>query len=109
LPPYDLKSGQIQGNALYIEHTATGDVVLKSNAMTSLVVYGANTAYLSGKATVNGVGSYVFTLTAIDNGTPGTSDQLGLTVSSPSGTADDSLTFSPITLSGGKIVVPHPS
>jgi hypothetical protein len=101
-----LKNGQLQGSLLYIEHRTSGDVIVKSNAMGSLSVTG-NTAYILGKATLNGVGNHSFQATVIDNGEPGTSDQFGLQVKDPTGTVIPDLTFPPITLSGGNIVVPH--
>jgi len=101
-----LKNGQTQGSLLYIEHRATGDVMLKSNAMGSLAIV-SNQGIFTGKATLNGVGNYTFRATVIDNGEPGTSDQFGLQVKDPSGATVANLTFSPITLSGGNIQVPH--
>lgn len=101
-----LKGGKIQGSVLYIEHRSTGDVVLKSNAMSSLVVLG-NTAYILGKATLNGVGNYSFMTTVIDNGEPGTGDQFGLQVKNPSAVIVTNLTFAPVTLAGGNVLVPH--
>ncbi len=97
-----LKKGNIQGSLLYIEHRPTVDVVLKSNAMGSLSVLGS-TAYVLGKATLNGVGNYSFMATVVDKGEPRISDQ----VKNPRGTIVADLTFPPITLSGGNIVVPH--
>ena len=104
-----LKSGQLQGNLIYIEHDALGDLILKSNAMGSLVIYGGTTAYLSGKATFGDVGNYSFRATAIDNGPGGSTDQFGLSVTSSSGTPVAGLTFNPVTLAGGNITVPHHS
>jgi len=100
-----LKNGQIQGGMLYIEHRSTGDLILKSNALTGLSIVG-NTAVLVSKATLNGAGSYALQATAIDNGQPGTSDQFGLQVTGPSGTVPD-LTFAPVNLAGGNLQVPH--
>ena len=100
-----LKNGQMQGSLLYVEHRATGDVVLKSNSMGSLSIVG-NTAVITGKATLNGVGNYSFRATAVDNGEPGTTDQFGLKVTNPAGAGVTDLTFDPLTLSGGNIQVP---
>jgi hypothetical protein len=109
-----LKSGQIQGSMLYVEHRASGDVIAKSNSMGSLSIIKPTppatapyTAYLQGKATDNGVGNYSFMVSAIDYGTPGTSDRFGLQLNDPSGAVVPDLTFQPITLGGGNIVVPH--
>jgi hypothetical protein len=101
-----LKNGQIQGGLLYIEHRASGDVMLKSNALTALSIVG-NTAVLVSKATLGGVGNYSFQATVIDNGEPGTNDQFGLQVTGPGGAQVSDLTFTPITLTGGNIQVPH--
>jgi hypothetical protein len=106
-----LPSGQIQGNLLYIEHRATGDVILKSNALGSLSIVTNSatsaTGILLGKATLNGVGNYSFQAVATDNGEPGTSDTFGLQVKDPSGAVVADLTFSPLLLDGGNIQVPH--
>jgi len=101
-----VKSGQIKGSLLYIEHRPSGDVILKSNAMGSLSIVG-NTAYILGKATLNGVGNYKFRATVVDFGEPGTADRFGLQVNNPSNVIVSDLTFSPITLAGGNIQVPH--
>jgi hypothetical protein len=101
-----VKGGQLQGSLFYIEHRVGGDVVLKSNAMGALAIVG-NKAVLTGKATLGGVGNYKFQATVLDNGDPGSSDQFGLQVTDPSGAIVTSLTFNPLTLSGGNIVVPH--
>lgn len=116
-----LKSGQIQGNVVYIEHRPSGDVTLKSSAMNSLTIVNTSTAkppyiaYIQGAATDQGVGNYQFRVTAIDNGEPGIhTDQFGLQVTDPSGAIVSDLTFpssgttdgSP-TISGGNISVAH--
>lgn len=116
-----LKSGNVQGNVVYVEHRPSGDVILKSNAMGSMTL--ANTsapnppyiAYIQGKATYQGTGNYSFMVTAIDNGEPGiNNDQFGLQVKDPTGTLVSDLTF-PTTgtstdaprIAGGNIAVPH--
>src|SRR5262249_53428872 len=106
-----LKSGQLQGSLLYIEHRTSGDVILKSNSIGTLAIVknasgSGYTAVLTGKATLGGVGNYAFTMTAVDNGEPGTADQFGLQVKDPSGAIVTNLSFSPITLSGGNVQVP---
>jgi len=65
-----------------------------------------NTAVITGKATLNGVGNYSFRATAVDNGDPGTSDQFGLQVINPAGVVMSDLTFAPLTINGGNIQVP---
>lgn len=103
-----LKSGQVQGSLLFIEHRPTGDHKLKSNALQSLSVVG-NTAVILGKATLNGVGNYTFRATIVDNGEPGSSDLFGLQVNDPAGAPVGDLTFAPTTLTGGNVQVPQPS
>jgi hypothetical protein len=101
-----LKNGQQQGGVMYIEHRATGDLILKSNAVQSLSIVD-NTAVILGKATLGGVGNYSFQATLIDNGQPGTNSLFGLQVKDPSGVAVPNLSFSPMNLGGGTIQVPH--
>jgi len=101
-----LKSGQMQGSLVYVEQRPSGKVVLKSNSMGALAIVG-NTAVLTGKATLAGVGNYKFQATVVDNGDPGSSDQFDIKVTDPSGAVVTSLTFAPLTLSAGNIVVPH--
>jgi hypothetical protein len=98
-----LKSGNIQGGMIYIEHRQSGDVVVKTNSLTSLSVI--STAVLLSKATVNGVGGYAIQATAIDNGTPGVNnDKFGLQVS---GSPNAAIVFAPQLITGGNIQVPH--
>jgi hypothetical protein len=100
-----LKNGRAQGSLLYIEHRPEGDVVVKSNVIGSMAIVG-NEAKPSGKATVNGVGNYSFIGRIIDNGETGTNDRFGLRVTDPSGNIVADLTFDPIQLSGGNLIVP---
>ncbi len=100
-----LKNGNAQGSLLYIEHRPTGDVVIKSNAISAMAIV-SNEAMPSGKATVNGVGNHSFIARVIDNGEPGLTDQFGLRVTSPAGVILLDLTFDPIQLSGGNFSVP---
>src|SRR5262249_47592931 len=103
-----LNNGKPLGSLLYIEHRATGNVKLRSNALGSLSIAG-NTGIIIGKATLNDMGNYGFRATVVDNGEPGSNDQFGLQVTAPGGAIVPDLTFNPITLSGGNIQVPHPS
>ncbi|MFN2405581.1 MAG: S8 family serine peptidase [Pyrinomonadaceae bacterium] len=100
-----LKNGNAQGSLLFIEHRPTGNVVVKSNAVTSMAIVG-NEAIPTGKATVNGIGNHSFIARVIDNGELGTTDRFGLRVTSPTGTILVDLTFDPIQLSGGNFSVP---
>jgi hypothetical protein len=106
-----LKSGQVQGSLLYIEHRSSGDVILKSNSMGSLSIVTNSatsaTGILLGKATLNGVGNYSFQAVATDNGEPGTSDTFGLQVKDPSAAPVADLSFAALILDGGNIQVPH--
>jgi hypothetical protein len=101
-----LKNGNAQGSLLYIEHRPTGDVILKSNAVSSMAVV-SNEAIPTGKATLNGVGNHNFIARLIDNGEPGSTDRFGLRVTSPTGAILVDLTFDPIQLSGGNFSVPR--
>jgi hypothetical protein len=103
-----LKSGKpAHGSLLYMEHNPDGTVTkVKSNSMQSLSIVNG-TAIILAKATVNGVGNYGIRMIAVDNGDPGSSDQLGLTTTRPNGTTDTSLSFGLTTLQGGNIQVPQ--
>ncbi len=102
-----LKNGKPQGSVLYMEHNADGTVTkVKSNSMQSLSIVNA-TAVIIAKATVNGVGNYTIRMTAVDNGEPGSSDQLGLLTTDPGGATVPALTFGLTTLRGGNIQVPQ--
>jgi hypothetical protein len=100
-----LKNGNAQGSLLYIEHRATGDVVLKSNAIGTMAIVGSE-AVPTGKATLNGIGNHSFIARILDNGEPGLTDQFGLRVTDPAGNLLVNLTFEPIQLSGGNFSVP---
>jgi len=100
------KNTSPQGQLLYIEHRPTGDIILKGNVMQSLAIVG-NTAVFTGKGPLNSVGNYGFRVTAIDNGEPGTGDQIGLQLMNPSGVIVSDMTFTPMTIVGGNIQVPH--
>lgn len=101
-----LKNGKPQGSVLYVEHLPDGSVVkIKSNSMQSLSIVN-NIAVIQTKATVNGTGNYNIRATAVDNGEPGSSDQLGLQSTNPDNTNVPSLTFPPRTISGGNISLP---
>jgi hypothetical protein len=101
-----LKNGNSQGSMIYMEHRPGGDVILKSNALGPLVIVD-NEGIVTSKATLNDVGNYTFTMTAIDNGEPGANDRFGLKVNQPDGASVQDLTFNPIKVSAGNIQVPH--
>jgi hypothetical protein len=102
-----LKNGKAQGSVLYIEHNPDGTVTkVKSNSMQSLSIVNG-TAVVLAKATVNGVGNYGIRMVAIDNGEPGSSDQLALTTTAPNNTNVPGLSFPNTTLRGGNIQVPQ--
>ena len=98
------KSGQPQGDVLYIAHKPGANVKLKSNALQSMSIVG-NTVVILGKATLDGVGGYAFQATVVDQSATG--DHFGLQVTDPSGKAVPELSFSPIQLSGGSIELPN--
>src|SRR5262249_47194088 len=100
------KNAQPQGSVMYLEHRPGTDVTLKSNALQSMSIV-ANTAVILGKATVNGVGNYSFQATVIGNGLASADNLFGLQVTDPSGKVVPDLSFSPISLKSGKILVPR--
>jgi hypothetical protein len=102
-----LKNGKPQGSVIYMEHLPDGTVSkVKSNSMQSLSIVNG-TAVILAKATVNGVGNYSIRMIAVDNGEPGSTDQLGLTTTAPGGATVPELTFGTTTLQGGNIQVPQ--
>lgn len=102
-----LKNGKAQGSVIYMEHNPDGSVTkVKSNSMQSLSIVNG-TAVILAKATVNGVGNYGIRMIAVDNGEPGTSDQLGLTTTAPNNSNVPALSFPLTTLRGGNIQVPQ--
>jgi hypothetical protein len=102
-----IRNGKPQGSLLYIEHRPNGEVKIKSNALDSMSIVN-NTAIVLTKATVNGIGSHNIRMTVVDNGEPGSSDQLGLQTTNPSNVGMPDLTFGLTTLRGGNIQVPLP-
>ena len=101
-----LKSGTIQGQALYVYRW--GDVVtrVKSNAMRWLVISGS-TAVFRGKATVNDVGNHTFEIRIVDNGQPGSADTFAIKIWRPNGTLLHEVPAA--TLGGGNLIVPQPN
>ncbi len=107
------KRGSPQGSILYVEHKPDGTVAMaKSNSLTSVSIvklsptsWGAT--ILANHVVFNGVGNYALQITAIDNGEPGKTDQFGLKLTNPNKSTNATYTFSPQTLIGGNIQVPH--
>ena len=114
-----LNDGRLQGSLVYVEHRPTGVVQLKSYLMETLKVDpNAATATFTGKATLDGVGPYNFTVTVGDFGEPGTrvpstSDQFGLEVweTGVSGliVVGDLTYANKVSLTDGNIQLPHQS
>jgi hypothetical protein len=104
-----LKNGGAQGSVLYIEHRPTGDLVVKGTAMKSLSIVGNTAIALTKNAIANGTGGYNLRMVAIDNGDPGKTDKIGVTLYDTTNAADPTIDYSaaPITISGGNISVPH--
>jgi hypothetical protein len=100
-------NGKVEGSLVYIERRQTGEVKLDIVSVQSLVIVG-NTGVLIGKAVFNG-GDCVFRATVIDNDLFGRHDKFGLQVTTPDGAIIPDLTFDPITLTTGNILVPHQS
>lgn len=100
-------SGKVDGSLVYIERRQNGEVKLDIVDVQLLSIVG-KTGVLIGKAKFNG-GDCTFRATAIDNDLLGRHDKFGLQVTTPSGTVIPDLTFDPITLSSGNILIPHQS
>ena len=101
LNPKYKNNGSVQGKVSYSEQESLA-MALDSTQLDALVVLGQK-AYVLGSARVNGVAGYSFILTAIDNGEPGRSDQVGLAVRDPGGSPVAGLTFAPTTLTSGNV------
>ena len=99
------KNGKVEGSLVYIERRQNREVKLEIVSIQSLSIVG-NTGVLIGKAIFNG-GDCTFRATVIDNDLFGRHDKFGLQVTTPSGAIIPDLTFDPITLSTGNILVPH--
>ncbi len=97
-------NGSPEGALLYVENRSDGLVTLKSDEVQALSMVG-DTGVFTGKATLNGVGNHSFRATVVDKGLSGRNDQFGLRVTAPDGTVISNLTFAPITLNAGNILV----
>jgi subtilisin-like proprotein convertase family protein len=100
-------NGKADGSLVYIERRQNGEVKLEIVSVDLLSIVG-DTGVLIGKAIFNG-GDCTFRATGIDNDVLGRHDKFGLQVTTPSGAIIPELTFDPITLTSGNIVVPHQS
>jgi hypothetical protein len=98
------KNGKPEGALLYVEHRSNGLVTLTSDDVDILSIVG-DTGVFIGKAKVNGVGNHTFRVTAVDNSLLGRNDRFGLQVTAPDGAVIPDLTFDPITLNSGNILV----
>jgi len=101
-----LKSGNIQGQALYVYRSDGMLRRVKSNSMQWLVING-NTAVFQGKATIDGLGgNNTFEITVVDNGEPGRNDTFAIKIWDSGGTLIHEVTGT--TLGGGNLIVPQP-
>lgn len=107
------KSGGVVGKMLYLETDSNGTpvAVLKGNVMSTLAVTTTNgsypeTAKITGKATLNGVGNYSYTLQGLDaaGGMNPDADQYGLQVTDPNKVGVPSLSFGLQNLLTGNIL-----
>jgi hypothetical protein len=101
------RNDKVEGSLIYVERRQSGEVKLEIVSIDSLAIVG-NTGVLIGKAIFNG-GGCTFRATAIDNDLLGRHDKFGLQVTTPGGAVIPDLTFDPITLTSGNILVPHQS
>ena len=56
---------------------------VSATGISTFVISGGNKATITGTASINGAGSYKFTLEAVDNGEPGRTDTFKLTLTDP--------------------------
>ncbi len=104
-------NGGAKGKMIYVETNADGgQMILKGNVMSTLAISG-NTAKITGKATLDGVGNYSYVLTGVDNATttnpnPAISpDKYGQRVTDSSGTQVANLSFDPSSVETGNVFV----
>lgn len=101
-----LRTGQLQGEIIYVERRPTGAVVLESNALAGIQAVERGVS-LRWNGSLNGAPGYRFAATLIFNGPQATSDQFGLQVKDPSGNPVGDVSFSPINLTSGYVDVPR--
>ncbi|MFA6467647.1 MAG: ice-binding family protein [Bacteroidota bacterium] len=75
-----IKHNEFWGQLSYDDHSANG-VKVKSTSVTGYFVIDAVTRRIEGLATVNGNGSYSYSVTVVDNGEPGRSDSFSIQLS----------------------------
>ncbi len=105
----EYKKGTLTGTFRFDQ----GNIQLTSSSLTSLAVVlnGPNgpIAYVSGTATDQQGNHYTFRVTAINGGLPPAQNQLGLSVTDSAGQPVPDLTFDPVRLSCGTIVIGSPT
>jgi hypothetical protein len=108
------KGGGTVGKMFYVEtdNTGTQVVSLKGNVMSTLAITRTNgtypeTATITGKATLNGVGNYSYILQGLDalGGVQPDADQFGMQVTDPTKAPVTSLSFGLQPLQTGNILV----
>jgi len=87
-----------------VEHRPTGDVTFASSMINALALTG-NEAKITGSGNLNSIAGYSFLTRLIDNGEPGSTDQIGLRITDPAGNVVADVTFAPTRLSSGNIKV----
>jgi hypothetical protein len=107
--------GGVVGKLIYIENDSKGNqTVLKGNNLATMAITKSagggypETASITGKGVLNGVGNYGFVLTAVDaaGGTTVDADRFGIQVKDPTGAQVPSLWFSTTQLiTGGNIFI----
>ena len=100
------KDTRTKGSFSYVEHRASGDVVLNSDTLGDLAIIG-NEALVTGTTALAGTGNCHFIARLSDMGEPATNDRLGIRVMNADGNLVTDLSFEPFLLSGGNIQVHH--
>lgn len=89
-----IKQGEFWGQLSYNDHAKNG-VKVKSSSVTAYVVIDEVTRKIEGIATINGQGSFTYTVIVVDNGEPGRDDTFSIELSNGYSNSG--------TLSGGNI------
>jgi hypothetical protein len=98
------KNGTLVGSMTYVEHRSTGDVTFASSTIDALALTGSE-AKITGSGSLNSIAGYSFLTRLIDNGEPGSNDQIGLRITDSGGNVVADVTFAPANLSSGNIRV----